>query len=111
MLGVLWHVADNDEAYGLVGRLLDAVPAGSHLAIAHPTIEVTGERMARAIEHWNEFGKPPGIHRTPAEIEGFFDGLELVPPGIVSCTRWRPEASPFGEPAEMDQFCGVGRKP
>ncbi|MGI8331233.1 SAM-dependent methyltransferase [Actinomadura scrupuli] len=111
MLGVLWHVTDNDEARALVDRLLDAVPPGSYLAIAHPTIEITGERMAEAIRQWNRFGKPPGTHRTPAEIAGFFDRLELVEPGIVSCTRWRPEAAPFGEPEEIDQFCGVGRKP
>jgi O-methyltransferase involved in polyketide biosynthesis len=111
MLGVLWHVVDNDEAYALIDRLLDAVPAGSYLAIAHPTIEITGEKMAEAIRQWNQFGKPPGIHRTPAEISGFFNRLELVEPGVVSCPRWRPEATPFGEPEEMDQFCGVGKKP
>jgi hypothetical protein len=111
MLGVLWHVVDDSEAHAIIDRLLDAVPSGSHLAIAHPTIEVTGEKMDKAIQHWNRFGKPPGVHRTPQQIAGFFGRLELVEPGVVSCTRWRPEATPFGEPKEIDQFCGVGRKP
>ncbi|GAA2590766.1 SAM-dependent methyltransferase [Actinomadura fulvescens] len=111
MLGVLWHVMDDAEAQSIVDRLLDEVPAGSYLAIAHPTIEVTGERMAEAIRQWNRFGKPPGKHRGPAELARFFDRLELVEPGIVSCTLWRPEATPFGEPEPIDQFCGVGRKP
>ena len=111
MLGVLWHVVDDDAAQALLDRLLEAVPSGSYLVIAHPTIEVTGEKMAEAIRHWNEFGKPPGVHRTPAQITGFFDRLELVEPGVVSCTRWRPEATPFNLPDEMDQFCGVDRKP
>jgi hypothetical protein len=111
MLGVLWHVLDNDEAYEIIGRLMRAMPSGSYLALNHPTLEVTGEKMATAIQYWNQYGKPPGTHRTPAEIARFFDGLELVAPGVVSITRWRPEATPFGEPEELDQFGAVGRKP
>jgi S-adenosyl methyltransferase len=111
MLGVLWHITDDDEAHSVIHRLLDAVPAGSYLAIAHPTVEVTGERMAEAIRYWNQYGKPPGVHRSARQIASFFDELELVEPGVVSCTRWRPEAAPFGLPDEIDQFCGVGRKP
>ena len=110
MLGVLWHILDDDEAKAVVDCYLDAVPSGSHLAIAHPTIEATGERMAEAIRQWNTFGKPPGTHRTPRQIAAFFDRLELIEPGVVSCTRWRPEAA-FGEPKEVDLFCAVGRKP
>jgi len=67
--------------------------------------------MAKAIEYWNQYGTPPGRHRTPAEIARFFDGLELVEPGLVSITRWRPEPAPSGEPEEIDQFGAVGRKP
>ncbi|GGT78021.1 SAM-dependent methyltransferase [Actinomadura citrea] len=111
MLGVLWHITDDAEALDIVRRLMAGTAPGSYLAIAHPTIEITGERMAAAIREWNRFGKPPGIHRTPRQIENLFRGLELVEPGVVSCTRWRPEATPFGEPEEMDQFCGVARKP
>ena len=84
---------------------------GSYLAAAHPTLEVTGEKMATAIAYWNQYGKPPGRHRTPAELARLFDRLELVEPGLVSSTRWRPEATPFGEPEEIDQFCALGRKP
>ena len=111
MLGVLWHVLDNDEADAIVTRLVQAVPSGSYLALNHPTLEVTGEKMAQAIQYWNQYGKPPGTHRTPDEIARFFDGLELIEPGLVSITRWRPEATPFGEPDEIDQFGAVGRKP
>jgi len=111
MLGVLWHVLDNDEAYAIVNRLLQAMPSGSYLALNHPTLEVTGEKMATAIWYWNEYGTPPGTHRTPAELTQFFDGMDLVEPGVVSITRWRPEATSSGEPEEIDQFGGVGRKP
>jgi hypothetical protein len=49
--------------------------------------------------------------RTPERIEGFFAGLELVDPGVVSVSQWRAEATPSGLPAKVDSFCGVGRKP
>jgi S-adenosyl methyltransferase len=111
MLGVLWHVMDNDEAYAIVGHLMEVMPSGSYLALNHPTLEVTGEKMATAIQYWNQYGKPPGTHRTPDELARFFDGMELIEPGVVSITRWRPEATASGEPEEIDQFGGVGRKP
>ena len=111
MLGVLWHVMDNDEAYAIIGRLMEVMPSGSYLALNHPTLEVTGEKMAQAIEYWNQYGTPPGRYRTPAEITRLFDGLELVEPGLVSITRWRPEPASSGEPEEIDQFGAVGRKP
>jgi S-adenosyl methyltransferase len=111
MLGVLWHVMDNDEANAIVSRLMEAMPSGSYLALNHPTLEVTGEKMATAIQYWNQYGTPPGTHRTPAELTRFFDGMDLVEPGVVSITRWRPEATSSGEPEEIDQFGGVGRKP
>ncbi|TYB49795.1 SAM-dependent methyltransferase [Actinomadura chibensis] len=111
MLGVAWHITDDQEALRIVGRLMEETAPGSYIAIAHPTIEATGERMAEAIRQWNQFGKPPGIHRSPAQIAALFEGLELVDPGVVSCTRWRPEPLPFGEPEESDQYCGVARKP
>jgi len=111
MLGVLWHVLDNDEAYAIVSRLVQAMPSGSYLALNHPTLEVTGEKMATAIRYWNEYGTPPGTHRTPDELARFFDGMDLVEPGVVSITRWRPETTTSGEPEEIDQFGGVGRKP
>ena len=110
MLGVLWHVMDDDEAYAIINRLVQAMPSGSYLALNHPTLEVTGEKMATAIRYWNEYGTPPGTHRTPDQLARFFDGMDLVEPGVVSITRWRPEATD-GEPEEIDQFGGVGRKP
>jgi hypothetical protein len=111
MLGVLWHVLDDAEADAIIRRLMQVVPAGSYLAVNHPTLEVTGEKMAAAIRYWNQYGKPPGRHRTPAEIARLLGELEMVDPGLVSITRWRPEAMEFGEPEEVDQFGAVGRKP
>jgi hypothetical protein len=63
--------------------------------------------MEEAVAHWNQVGKPPMTLRTPQQIARFFDGLDLLPPGVVSCSRWRPGPAPGDDqPAEVDQFCG-----
>ena len=111
LLGVLHHVPDIDEAYSIVRRLVAALPPGSFLAINHSTSAVSGAAMEEAVRHWNQVGTPSMTLRTPEQIGHFFDGLDLLTPGVVSCSRWRPEASPAADsPPEVDEFCGVARK-
>jgi hypothetical protein len=105
MLGILGNVADYAEARSIVNRLIDAVPSGSYLALSDGTNTsaeiIEGQRVA------NQGGHPYNL-RTPEEIAGYFEGLELVDPGVVSIPQWRPVPGPL--PAAMDGYCGVGRK-
>jgi hypothetical protein len=110
LLGVLNHIVDDDEAHGIVDRLVDAVPSGSYLVIGHPTKEVHGEAMAEAMRLWNERGGTPIVDRSRQELARFFDRLELLEPGVVSYSRWRPDPEDTDAP-EVSGFCGVGRKP
>jgi hypothetical protein len=63
------------------------------------------------VAFWNEHGTPKLTQRTPEQIARFFDGLELLEPGVVSCTRWRPETGIGDELDEVAMFGGVARKP
>jgi len=108
LLGVLNFILDDDEAQAIVNRLLDAVPSGSYLAIAHASNEVNPEEAEVARRFWNENAKPPITFRTAKQITRFFDRTELLHPGVVSCSRWRPKPGDLAAP-EVDQFCGVGR--
>jgi len=110
LMNILGHVPDDAEAQSIVKRLTDALPAGSYLAVADGTNVVSGEAFERAIQLWNQAGSLPYQLRHPDQIARFFDGLEILEPGVVSCTRWRPESGPDGPPAEVDEFCAVGRK-
>ncbi|MFB4311301.1 SAM-dependent methyltransferase [Actinomadura sp. GTD37] len=110
LLNILGHIADYDEARSIVRRLMDALPSGSHLAVADGTDVVTGEAFRSAIELWNQASDTPYHLRTPELIGGFFDGLEILEPGVVPVSRWRAEPGPFGEPDEVDEFCAVGVK-
>jgi S-adenosyl methyltransferase len=111
LLGILHHVPDLDEAYSIVRRLVAALAPGSFLVINHSTSAVSGAAMEEAVRHWNQVGTPSMTLRTPEQIALFLDGLDVVPPGVVSCSRWRPVPGPApGIPAEVDEFCGVARK-
>ena len=109
--GVLGHVVDIGEARSIVRGLMDALPSGSYLSLNDGTSVVGGDQVEQATQDYNESGALPYVQRTPEEIASFFDGLELVPPGVVSCPRWRPDPTQDGPPAEVDAFGGVGRKP
>ena len=106
MLGILGNVADYAEARSIVRRLLDAVPPGSYLVVSDGTN--TSEEIVEGQRIANQSGHPYHL-RSPEEITGYFDGLELVEPGVVSIPHWRPEPGPL--PPAMDGYCGVARKP
>jgi O-methyltransferase involved in polyketide biosynthesis len=119
LLGILGYVPDADEPAAIVAGLMSRVPPGSYLVVNDGT-NVVGNQAgqpaddsarARAVALYAATRAVPYHLRTPQQIEDFFAGLELVDPGVVSVSRWRPAATPSGPPAMVDSFCGVGRKP
>ena len=111
LLGILNFVIDDDEAHAIVNRLLDAVPSGSYLAVVHPTQEIHGEAMAETKRLWIQRGGAPLVDRSRQELARFFDRLELLEPGVVSCSQWRPDPGDPRSQVEVAHFCAVGRKP
>jgi S-adenosyl methyltransferase len=109
--GVLGHVTDLGEARSIVRDLMAGVSSGSYLSVMDGTSAITGHPAERAQQGYNDTGALPYVLRTPAEIAGFFEGLDLVEPGVVSCTQWRPDAAESSPPPEVDAFGGVARKP
>ncbi|KOU54876.1 S-adenosyl methyltransferase [Streptomyces sp. MMG1533] len=110
LLGITAHIVD-DAAYDLVGRLVGALPSGSHLVLCDDTEVIDPEAMRTMIEQWNEAGDNPRINRSPEQLARFFDGLELLEPGVISVSRWRPGPAAGTDVPEVDDFGGVGRKP
>ena len=120
MLGILGHIPDEDDPQEIVARLVGRLSPGSYLVINDGTNVLHGRAggeqaedsaRARAIARYAEASGVPYYLRTPERIGGFFAGLELVDPGVVSVSQWRAEPGPFGPPPMVDAFCGVGRKP
>jgi O-methyltransferase involved in polyketide biosynthesis len=109
LLGVLHFIRDDDAARDVVRRLVAAVPSGSHLAIAHGCHDINRAEADDIVAFWNEHGTPKIKYRSSAEIARFFDGLELIEPGVVPCSRWRP--GPGDPDIDVNQYCGLARKP
>ncbi|WP_067453221.1 SAM-dependent methyltransferase [Actinomadura macra] len=114
LLGVLNHILDDDEARQVVEGVLSALAPGSFLVISHTcdatTENLDGEAMRRAVREVMERGGTPICARSPERIEALFAGTRLLDPGVVSCSRWRPEPSPW-PPEEVPHFCGVAAAP
>ncbi len=110
MLGVLNFVIDNAQAEQIVRRLLDAVVPGSYLVISHPTAEIDAGPATESVRYWNQHGSAPMTLRTREELLRFFDGMDLAEPGVVTCSRWRPEVMEVSEIIDVFHFGGVARK-
>ncbi|GHJ20629.1 SAM-dependent methyltransferase [Streptomyces albus] len=109
LMGILGLVSDYDEARAVTAELLAALPPGSYLGYNDGSD--TDPAYVAAISRFNSgSGAVPYTPRSPRLMAGFFEGLELLEPGIVSCPHWRPEALPFGRPPEVAVYGGVGRK-
>ena len=109
MLGIMGQLPDSAGPRPIVTALLDALPPGSYLALSDGTD--TSPALNQAIAAYNQNSASSYHLRSPEEIARFFDGLILVPPGVVTTSRWRPDlADASAEPREVDAICGVGRK-
>jgi hypothetical protein len=110
MLGILNFVLDTDKARDIAHRVMAAVPSGSYLVLTHPTFddELGGAGQIPAMKFWNENATPPITARSGADIAAFFEGLDLLEPGMVSCGQWR--ARP-GSAVLVPQYGAVAVKP
>ncbi|GII97031.1 SAM-dependent methyltransferase [Sinosporangium siamense] len=107
LMQVMGHVTDDDEAHSIVRRLLDGLPPGSYLAF-NDSVDTHKANAAATSESYNESGAIPYKLRSPAVLEQFFDGLELVNPGVVSVSHWRPDTAPV--PTDVFALGGVAKK-
>jgi hypothetical protein len=111
LLGILHFIPDTDEAYAIVDKLIASVASGSFLAITHATLEIGGQGNAEAQADFNSKSAVPLTPRTHAQITRFFQGMELLEPGIVTMPAWRPDETAEQPPVELAGYAAVGRKP
>ncbi|SCF24450.1 S-adenosyl methyltransferase [Micromonospora mirobrigensis] len=114
LVAVLHFVPDADDPYAAVTRLLDALPPGSYLAASHATHEYLPPHIAEEARAAAKGGGPHGMInlRTRKEFTRFFEGLELVEPGITSVAQWRADDEPQPRPSVVDvsMYGAVARK-
>ncbi|MEU9763638.1 SAM-dependent methyltransferase [Streptomyces sp. NPDC047985] len=109
LIALLHFLPDDRDPYGITRTLLDALPSGSFLVLSHGTADQHPE-LKQETESAYKKGAIPLRMRTRSEVEPFFDGLELVDPGLVFATEWyREEPAPVQERSGF--YAGVARVP
>ena len=109
LIGILHCIPDEDDPAGVIRQLMDAVPSGSYLAISHPATDINSPGVGRLASRLNELMPVKLRFRARAEVARFFDGLELVEPGLVRAPEWRPDSdADLDNPAAV--WAGVARK-
>jgi len=110
LLAILHAMPDAYDPHGIVAKLLDAVPPGSYLALSHIASDLldaqTRQRLTGVSDRMTQ---QDFVFRTRDEVMRFFDGTDLVPPGLVRVEDWRPEPGQ-GDTAKSSLWVGVGRK-
>jgi hypothetical protein len=110
LMAILQHLHEEDDPYQVVATLMDAMPPGSYLALSHPAKDIDAEAMAKMADSLNKMMAEKVTFRDRAAVARFFDGLELVEPGMVQASKWRPaNEAEAASPAAL--WAGLARTP
>jgi nicotinamide riboside kinase len=112
LVAVLHFITDEEQPGDLVKRLTAATAPGSYVTISHGTLDGRSSQVVEAVEKLYSRASAPGRPRDHASIARFFDGLELLDPGVVYLPLWRPAETdvPFENPEHSWGYAGVARK-
>jgi hypothetical protein len=111
LIMILQFVPDEDDPVSIVRALVDAIPAGSYLAVAHPASDVD-QHVGPALRQLStRMGGTRAVPRSHQEVSRFFDGLEMVEPGLVQLHRWRPGTGLDDTGRDLAAYGAVARKP
>jgi len=110
LIAVLHFIPDDASPYGIVAELKAAMPSGSYLVISHATGDEVPAEVTDKVREVYSRANAPAAPRTREEIMRFFDGLEMIPPGLVDVCAW-PGRDGKPEPERTIFFAGAGRKP
>jgi hypothetical protein len=109
LIAILMLLADHEDPWARVAELRDAMPSGSCLAVTHPTADFAPEEVYRAVAAATGAGMTL-VPRTKEEVQRFFGDWEMLEPGLVPVSAWRPDA-PVERPEAAYYWAGVARKP
>jgi hypothetical protein len=109
MVAILHCVPDSDDPWRVVATIMDAAPPGSYLALTHPGTDWHPERAGAAMGRLSKLTGQPLTPRPRSQVHRFFDGLDLVEPGLIRAPEWRPDSpDTAANPAQL--WGGVARK-
>jgi S-adenosyl methyltransferase len=111
LVAVLHCVPDQDDPYGIVARLLEDMPPGSHLVVSHPASDLRADQMGAMAKSLNRVMAQKVTPRSFEDVSRFFAGLELIEPGIVRASEWRPDPRFDVGTMTSTMWSGIARVP
>jgi hypothetical protein len=113
LVAILHFLTDAGDPYGITRRLVEALPSGSYVTISHATLDLVSQDLAATAAPVTATSQIDMAFRSREQFGAFFDGLELVEPGITPVTEWRPDDAPEQRPpaSEASIYGAVARKP
>ncbi|MEV0804912.1 SAM-dependent methyltransferase [Micromonospora sp. NPDC050200] len=113
LVAILHFLTDADDPYGITRRLVEALPSNSYVVISHATTDLVPRNIAATAAPVTTTSMIDMAFRSRDQFAGFFDGLELVEPGISPVTEWRPDDPPEQRrpAAQASMYAAVARKP
>jgi O-methyltransferase involved in polyketide biosynthesis len=111
LIAVVHFIPDADDPYAIVARLMDAVPSGSYLVMAHAASDITPEASAEMARRYNRMSSATITPRTRDQVARFFDGLDLLPPGLVPISKWALSGHVDTATGALTGYSAIARKP
>ncbi len=109
LIAIMHAIGDDEDPYAIVATLMDAVPPGSYLALSHVASDIVPVQAADMIRRLNRLMFEKTTPRRQADVARFFDGLDLIEPGVVRVQEWRPDTE-IEAKSPSNMWGGVGRK-
>jgi trans-aconitate methyltransferase len=111
LIGILQLIPDEDNPRAIVANLVEAIPPGSWLAVFHPASDILSDQIGEAARRVSARSAGRTTLRSRAEVTRFFDGLQLMDPGLVQVHRWQPGLAAPDDGEEVAGYAGLARKP
>ena len=110
LISIMHAIPDSDDPHGIVARLLDAVPSGSYVALSHMASDILDDSTQQGLENvTGRLIQQQLTYRNRDQVARFFEGTDLVAPGLVRVEEWQPDDE-TGDASRSFLWCGVGRK-
>jgi hypothetical protein len=110
LISIMHAIPDSDDPHEIVARLLDAVPSGSYVALSHMASDILDDSMQQGLENvTGRLIQQQLTYRSRDQVARFFEGTDLIAPGLVRVEEWRPDGE-TGDASRSFLWCGVGRK-
>jgi hypothetical protein len=111
LIGILQLIPESDDPHAIVAQLTEAIAPGSWLAVFHPASDILPGQIGEVARRVSARSVTPTTLRGKEEVTRFFDGLELLAPGVVQVHRWQPGSAVPDNGEQVAGWAGLARKP